>query len=152
MCNTVYDTDDDAAHLRKVDIAPLMLRSLPYEFCSELIAIIRVRDGGTFRDRLGIVALLPFANPFVGIGITRLQKEATESLRGVLIQRIDDYRDLLTRMIALCTGHHLEGIGVRRLCACLAVIWLIGALLDARIRRCAIRKTHCALQHQDEQQ
>lgn len=163
VCNIVNDTDDDgydddgyddAAHLRKVDIAPLMLWCLPYELCSKLIAIIRMRDGGTLRDRLRVFALLPFTNPFIRIGITRLQKEATEGLGGLLILRIDDYRNLLTRMIALCTGHHLEGIRVRRLWSCLAMIGLIGPLLDARIRRCTIRKTHCTLQQQqqDEQQ
>lgn len=139
-------------HLRKVDIAPLMLRPLPYELGTQLVSIIRVRDGGALRDCLGVVALLPFANPFIWIGITRLQKEATEGLRRVLIQCIDDHRDLLPRMIALCTGHHLKGISVSRLWSCLAMIGLIRSLLDTCICRGAIRECHCALEEEHEQQ
>ena len=48
--------------------------------------------------------------------------------------------NLLTRMVGIGFGHHLKGIGVQRLGACLTVIGLIGSFLDAGICGGTIRK------------
>lgn len=130
----------DPFYLREVDVASLILGRFPYELGAQFIPVIRMRYGRALGYSLGVLALHPFANPFVRAGIARLQKEATK--RGGLMQLlgIDDHRDLLARMVGLRAGDHLERIRVRRLSACLAMIGLIGALLDARVGRSTVRK------------
>lgn len=67
-----------AHYLREVDTATLMLWRIPDDVGAFFVTIIGVRDRSAFRNRFGILALLPRSNPFVGVRISGLQEETAE--------------------------------------------------------------------------
>ena len=68
------------SNLRKVNASVLVLRGVPYEIGTFLVLVIGVRDRSAFGYCFGVLAVLPCADPFIGVCVTCLNPKAAEML------------------------------------------------------------------------
>jgi len=80
----------------EIDATVLVLRSVPYQIGPLFVPIVAVCDRCTFRNGFGVLAVLPRANPFIGVRVPGLQEESSEMF---CTRTSNAYLNLLSRLI-----------------------------------------------------